>query len=49
MAAAESLTQTELSALGARLGALRAGRGWTLDELARRVSAVLDAPVPPQT
>ena len=30
----ESLTQTET--LGARLRALRAGRGWTLDELSRR-------------
>lgn len=35
-AVADRLTQTELSSLGGRLHALRAGRGWTLDELARR-------------
>ncbi len=32
----DALTQAELSSLGARLRALRLGRGWTLDELAQR-------------
>ena len=36
MAEAETLTQRELAALGARLRGLRAGREWTLDEVARR-------------
>ena len=36
MTVAERLTQAELSSLGGRLHALRLGREWTLDELARR-------------
>ena len=36
-AVADKLTQTEMAHLGARLRDLRAGRGWTQDELARRV------------
>ncbi|MBV9850812.1 MAG: helix-turn-helix transcriptional regulator [Armatimonadetes bacterium] len=35
-AVADRLTQSELSSLGARLRALRTGRGWTLDDLAHR-------------
>jgi transcriptional regulator with XRE-family HTH domain len=38
MAATENLAQAELTALGARLRSLRAERGWTLDELARRAN-----------
>lgn len=36
MTVAEKRSQAELSSLCARLRALRLGRGWTLDELARR-------------